>query len=139
MEIDAYPANAQSWQQVHKTEASEEINALFGYLSVFHDTHGFYVDGVDEFTARGPEDWRTRAKERVFSCAKRSVIARFPALDDLAIAKMCRLEERDRSWIEALHRLRPLSKPLLRELLARVPALEPMIAERARSFLDQLH
>ena len=41
IEIDAYPANAREWETVHKTEASEEVNALFGYLSQFHETHGF--------------------------------------------------------------------------------------------------
>jgi hypothetical protein len=65
IEIDAYPANAKEWEAQHGVEASEEINANFGYLSPFHETHGFYIDGVDETTAtstglaRPPSD-RTR-------------------------------------------------------------------------------
>ena len=59
-DIDAYPANARAWQAEHNVEASEEINALFGYGSQFAKTHGFYIDGVDERTAMLPRDWRSR-------------------------------------------------------------------------------
>ena len=67
-EIDAYPANARVWELQEKTrhpnespEASEHINALFGSGSMFHQTHGFYIDGVDENTARLPAGWQKRA------------------------------------------------------------------------------
>jgi hypothetical protein len=40
-------------------EASEDIAALFGEGSAFHRKHGFYIDGVDENTARLPRDWTT--------------------------------------------------------------------------------
>ena len=63
-EIDTYPANAKAWQAAHDVEASEEINALFGYRSQFDRTHGFYIDGVDEKTAMLPPDWRSRAAVR---------------------------------------------------------------------------
>ena len=66
-EIDAFPANAKSWETQEKAnhpdeapEASEHINALFGEGSRFHETHGFYIDGVDENTALLPSDWRAR-------------------------------------------------------------------------------
>jgi hypothetical protein len=57
-EIDAFPANAKLWETQEKAkhpgespEASEHINARFGEGSQFHETHGFYIDGVDENTA----------------------------------------------------------------------------------------
>jgi hypothetical protein len=60
-EIDAYPGNNRDWEAKNPGEiASEEINALFGYGSNFHTTHGFYIDGVDENSARLPADWRSR-------------------------------------------------------------------------------
>ncbi|MGB7658956.1 MAG: hypothetical protein WBL96_11575, partial [Pseudolabrys sp.] len=64
-EIDAYPANARLWELEEKVrhpnespEASEHINALFGSGSLFHQTHGFYIDGVDENTAKLPAGWQ---------------------------------------------------------------------------------
>src|ERR1051326_7136672 len=67
-EIDAFPGNAQIWETREKEkhpnetpEVSEHINALFGDGSQFHETHGFYIDGVDQNTAVLPQDWRTRA------------------------------------------------------------------------------
>jgi hypothetical protein len=65
-EIDAYPGNAGIWEVTRKAidpdddpEASEEVAALFGEGSAFHRKHGFYIDGVDENTARLPRDWAT--------------------------------------------------------------------------------
>ncbi len=67
-QIDAYPENAKIWEITQKEldpeyppEASEEINALFGEGSDFHREHGFYIDGVDENTARLPPDWNKRS------------------------------------------------------------------------------
>jgi hypothetical protein len=60
-EIDAYPGNARDWERREKQkhpdefpEASEHIDALFGSGSQFHQTHGFFIDGVDENTAMLP-------------------------------------------------------------------------------------
>src|SRR5262245_32330069 len=54
-EIDVYPGNAKDWEAQERRkhpnetpEASEHIDALFGMGSLFHRTHGFYIDGVDE-------------------------------------------------------------------------------------------
>ena len=59
-EIDAYPGNAKQWQQINTdTEASEHINALFGYGSQFHQDSRVYIDGVDEDTAKLPVGWES--------------------------------------------------------------------------------
>lgn len=57
-EIYAFPENAKIWETREKAmhpdespEASEHINALFGEGSMFHETHGFFIDGVDDTTA----------------------------------------------------------------------------------------
>jgi hypothetical protein len=64
-EIDAFPGNARIWEIQEKKkhpeespEASEHIDALFGSGSQFHQTHGFYIDGVDENTATLPAGGR---------------------------------------------------------------------------------
>src|SRR5215467_7336750 len=77
-EIDAYPENAGDWERKERKkhpdeapEASEQINALFGSGSQFHQTHGFYIDGVDQHTARLPDGWQTRAVVRQVPLGRR--------------------------------------------------------------------
>jgi hypothetical protein len=81
-EIDAYPDNAKIWGIPQKEldpeyppEASEEINALVGEGSDFHRERGFYIDGVDENTARLPPDWTKRAICREVEVDGRQVLA----------------------------------------------------------------
>jgi len=62
-EIDIYPENNRDWEARNPGfEASEEISVLFGEMSQFHQRFGFYLDGVDENTARMPPDWMDHAE-----------------------------------------------------------------------------
>jgi hypothetical protein len=59
LEFDAYPENFEEWEALNiGLEASEEVDALFGYESEFHREFGFYVDGVRKFFSIGS---RTRS------------------------------------------------------------------------------
>jgi hypothetical protein len=114
-EIDLYPENARTWEAEEKKkhpdqapEASEHIDALFGSGSQFHLTHGFYIDGVDENTATLPADWQTRAVVRQIDVGGRKVTAIAPSPEDLIVSKLARLEEKDKSFIEAYYSERPL-------------------------------
>jgi hypothetical protein len=67
-EIDAFPGNAMTWEIAQeeiepgvKHIASEHIFKNFGFGSQFHETHGFFIDGVDEMTATFPRGWKSRA------------------------------------------------------------------------------
>lgn len=102
LEIDAYPGNAASWEAIHGDEASEEINASFGYASAFHTAHGFYIDGVDGATATLPRDWRDRQKVLEDEVDGRTIYIVTPALEDLVVSKLARLSDKDREWIAAL-------------------------------------
>lgn len=114
-EIDVFPENAKVWEVQEKAkypnetpEASEHIDALFGSGSLFHQTHGFYIDGVDENTATLPAGWQTRAVVR-----------------------------QDRSFIEAYHAVRPLDPSLIEERID-LSDFDPQIAVRAREFIRNL-
>ena len=52
MEADVYPRN-------HRDRA-ELVEGSIGELSMFHETFGYYADGVDEGTATLPEGWQDR-------------------------------------------------------------------------------
>jgi hypothetical protein len=138
-EVDAYPANAREWAARHGgTEASEEINALFGYGSDFDGTFGFYIDGVDEFTAKLPSDWKERAvRRRVFVDPGWFATAVAPSIEDLVVSKLARFDHKDRAFAEAIHAAKPLDIDSIKRLLPKTP-IEPGTADRLRAFLDGL-
>lgn len=143
-EIDAYPENAKEWESEERKkhpderpEASEQINALFGSGSRFHRTHGFYIDGVDQHTARLPDGWETRAVKREVRFGRRIVTAIAPCPDDLIVSKLARLDDKDRAYIEAYYAERTLDPALLEERIG-LTHLEPEVAHRARMYLRGL-
>jgi hypothetical protein len=143
-EIDAYPENAKIWEITQKEldpdcppEASEEINALFGEGSDFHRDHGFYIDGVDENTARLPPDWNKRSIHRTVEVDGRQVLAVAPCPEDVIVSKLARLSEKDREFIEAYHAARPLNQNLIVERI-KATKLEPAFQEQAIAFVGRL-
>jgi hypothetical protein len=143
-EIDAYPENAKIWEIMQKElnpddqpEASEEINALFGEGSKFHREHGFYIDGVDENTARLPEDWNKRAISKTIDVDGRMVLAVAPCPEDVIVSKLARLSDKDKEFVEAYHAARPLNGELLIERI-KATKLEAALQERAISFVGRL-
>jgi hypothetical protein len=143
-EIDLYPENAKNWEAEEKSkhpdefpEASEQINALFGSGSQFHRTYGFYIDGVDENTARLPAGWQARAVVRQIDVGGRTVTAIAPCPDDLIVSKLARLEDKDKSFIETYYSERPLDLKLIEERIS-LSDLEPRIAQRACAYIRNL-
>lgn len=144
-EIDAFPANAKLWEveEAKRTRdgvlpiASEHIDGLFGENSPFHAAHGFYIDGVDETTAKLPKGWQGRAIKVRTEVDGRRVVGVAPAPEDLVVSKIARLDERDREFVEAIHERRPLDLDLL-EQRVRETDLEPAVAERAIAYIRSL-
>jgi hypothetical protein len=143
-EIDAYPENAKLWEITRKEldpdcppEASEEINALFGEGSAFHRKHGFYIDGVDENTARLPADWNTRAITKPVDVDGRQVLAVAPCPEDVIVSKLARLLDKDKKFIAVYHAERPLD---LQQTVERIEAtsLEPALQQQAIEFVTRL-
>jgi hypothetical protein len=97
-EIDAFPQNAKIWEveEAQRTRdgvrpiASEHIDGLFGSESQFHRTHGFYIDGVDETTAKLPKGWQGRAVKVRTEVEGRTVTAVAPAAEDLVVSEVAR-------------------------------------------------
>ncbi len=144
-EVDAYPENARIWEieEAKKAdgppvEASEHIHGLFGEGSQFHRTHGFYIDGVDEGTARLPRGWHTRAMVRQFDVYGRMVKAVAPSPEDLILSKLARLDDKDKQFVEAYHRARPLDINLIEARIAETD-LDPAVAARAIAYMRSLH
>jgi hypothetical protein len=143
-EIDAYPENARLWEINQKKlapdyppEASEEINAFFGEGSDFHRNHGFYIDGVDENTARLPPDWNTRAIYKEVDVDDRTVLAVAPCPEDVIVSKLARLSDKDKEFVEAYHAARPLNLDVIVERI-KATTLEAELQQRAIGFVTRL-
>ena len=137
-EIDAYPINWLGWEQDHPgDEASEEINALFGWGSIFHEAHGFYIDGVDANTATLPPGWQDRVIHLAVQLDGTTVTAIAPSPEDLVVSKLVRLDEKDIAYIQERHRFRPLD---IETVVDRLAATETDDATRksALAFLSFL-
>jgi hypothetical protein len=144
LEIDAYPANAKVWElsEGRKSggpalEASEHINGLFGEFSQFHETHGFYIDGTDENTARLPKGWNSRAIVRTLEVDGRIVKGVAPAPEDLIVSKLARLDDKDKAFVEAYHRARPLDLTLIESRIGETD-LDVALAQRAIAYVRGL-
>ena len=144
-EIDAYPGNAKIWEAAEAArdedgpppEASEHINALFGWGSQFHASHGFYIDGVDEMTAKLPQSWQSRATVRSFNVDGRMVKTIAPSPDDLIVSKLARLDDKDKGFVEAYHRERKLDVRLIESRIAETD-LDPVAADKAIAYIRKL-
>jgi hypothetical protein len=143
-EIDAYPGNAKLWEITRKKldldcppEASEEINAFFGEGSTFHRNHSFYIDGVDENTARLPADWNTRAIYKDVDVDGRRVLAVAPCPEDVIVSKLARLSDKDKDFVEAYHAGRPLDLELIIER-TKTTDLAPALQQRAIDLVKRL-
>lgn len=137
-EIDAYPGNYSAWESRHPGQlASEEINVWFGIGSRFHETFGFYIDGVDADTAKFPPGWRERAKTRTVRDDGKTMRAVAPCIEDLVVSKIHRLDRKDRDFIRACHDMRALDVALILKRLAETGPAEE-ISTRAAMFLETL-
>lgn len=137
-EIDAYPGNIHGWESQNPGQlASEEINVWFGIGSRFHETFGFYIDGVDAETAKFPPGWRERAVGKTVHVDGKTIRAVAPCIEDLIVSKLHRLGRKDRNFIRACHDMRALDGALIEQRLAETGPAEE-IAIRAKMFLETL-
>ena len=137
-EIDIYPENYRDWEARNPGfEASEEISVLFGEMSHFHERFGFYLDGVDENTARMPPDGLDHAETMEIDVYGRIAVIVCPCIEDVIVSKLHRLVEKDVTFIKACAQARPLDR--LR-ILDRFRATGPdqVLINRAESLFASL-
>jgi hypothetical protein len=112
-------------------------DGLFGWNSQFHQTHGFYIDGVDETTAKLPQGWQARAVKVGTEVAGRTVFGIAPAPEDLIASKLARMDDRDKKFVEAIHAQRSLDLDLVEQRIREIN-LDPAIEKRAVAYIRSL-
>jgi hypothetical protein len=88
-EADVYPLNHPARWNV--------IDGAIGELSPFHDTFGYYAQGVEEGTAVLPDGWRERLVA-VCTPATRGATGLCLEVHDLVISKYVAGREKDRAF-----------------------------------------
>lgn len=111
-DVDIYPRN--------RPERADLIEGSIGELSPFHETYGYYAQGVGEGTAVLPEGWQSRL-----------VAVPTPAgtglclePHDLVISKYVAGREKDRDYVRSVLGHRLVERDTLLERLARTPINE---------------
>lgn len=123
VEADLFPLN--------HPERAEVIDGTIGELSPFHETFGYYAQGVGEDTARLPQGW----KERLIVIQNentRGVKGLCLEVHDLLVAKTVAGREKDLSFLEDAAKHHMADAEVLLRRLATVEA-DPAVVEKARN------
>lgn len=89
-EIDLYPA-------LHP-ERADLIDGAVGMHSSFHETFGYFADGVGPETAMLPSDWMARASFHSIG----DIATICPELHDLAVSKCVEGRDKDADFVREL-------------------------------------
>lgn len=108
-EADIYPKN--------KPERWELIDGAIGELSTFHDTFGYYAQGVEEGVATLPNGWKNRLIP-LSNAATRGATGFCLELHDLLISKYVANREKDRRYCRAAAAAGLADRQVLLERLA---------------------
>lgn len=91
MEADVYPRNA--------PERADLVDGSIGEGSMFHETFGYYAQGVGPHTATLPAGWQGRLIP-VAGASTRGVTGWCLEIHDLLVSKAAAGREKDRAFVE---------------------------------------
>lgn len=118
------------------------IEGIAGEWSPFEEQHGFNIDGVDLETAVLPDGWRDRLiKVQNANTAAITGSPRYTGWcldkEDLCVAKLCALREKDRNFVAALLDANLVDAHVIAERLSEVPPKHRGSAEHALAWLAE--
>jgi hypothetical protein len=112
VEADVYPKN--------KPERWNVIDGAIGELSPFHDTFGYYAQGVQEGTATLPDGWKVRLV-LISNAGTRFAKGWCLETHDLVLSKYVADRDKDRRFIAGAVAAGYVRKELLLERLSGMP------------------
>jgi hypothetical protein len=131
MEADVWPRN--------HPERWELVDGAIGELSMFHDTFGYYAQGVGRETAVLPDGWEDRLVA-VSTPATRGATGWCLEVHDLLISKCVAGREKDREFVHTAIAHGLADREVLAARLAATPVEEDqrarIEAQIARSFAE---
>lgn len=122
IEVDVQPKN--------QPDRTIDIDGALGELSLFHQTHGFYVHGVSIDSARFPEGWKERVVRVVDEIQTNGMIGLCVEVHDLAASKIVAFREKDRNFTRTLIIEELIDYKLLAERIRILPVDTDIIENR---------
>ena len=113
----------------HHPDRADLIDGSIGELSPFHDTFGYYAQGVGPETATLPAGWEERLVT-IQSKATRGALGLCLEVHDLALSKYVAGREKDDTFCRALVRRGLVDRATLEARLATM-TLDPRLREAA--------
>jgi hypothetical protein len=113
---------------------SDILSGAIGEWSPFHESFGFYVDGVSMTTPDAPRGWQSRLV-RVQTPAMNGAAALAMEPHDLCVAKLFAHREKDLTFVAALIAARLVDPTIIRERALLVDA-SPATTEKVLAWLD---
>lgn len=112
-----------------------QLDGAIGELSPFHQTNGYYGQGVGITTAKLSPGWRDRL---VLYRNRNTTPARGWCLErhDCVASKLAAFREKDREFAEALIAAGLVDARVVRERFAQIEHLDPRLRARALAWLD---
>jgi hypothetical protein len=136
-EIDILPLGE---DDADTARLADVIEGVAGEWSPFEEQHGFSIDGVDLQTAILPIGWRDRLVK--VQNANTAALSGQPQYigwcldkEDLCVAKLCALREKDRNFVGALLDSGLVDAEIITRRLAEVPAQHRSAADGALAWL----
>lgn len=117
VEADLYPKN--------RPERSDLIDGSIGEGSPFHETFGYYAQGVGETTAVLPKGWKERVIP-VQSAATRGATGLCLEMHDLVVSKLVAGREKDLRFARAAATNGLIDERVLRSRLAETELVEAL-------------
>ena len=116
MEADIYPKEA--------PELADKIDGAIGEGSQFHETHGYYAQGVGPKTATLPSDWQRRL-HRVQNANTNGRVGYCLDVIDLFLSKAAAGRDKDREFCVALLQHAYVTLDQVLELVPTMPINDP--------------
>lgn len=126
-EADVYPRNY--------PERADLIDGSIGELSPFHQTFGYYAQGVGQQTATLPDNWGERLIP-VRNPRTRGATGWCLEVHDLVISKYAANREKDREFVRVVIRHGLVEREILGERLA-ATTLEPRLRSLINALIEQ--
>jgi hypothetical protein len=115
---------------------ADTVDAAIGELSPFHESFGFYAQGVSVRTAILPNGWRDRVIHWSTNSTGRAHAA-FLDPHDCVVSKLVAYREKDRAFAQALLHARLIDISTLRSRVDALPAgVDPRVTRQLHSWLD---
>lgn len=125
--IDPFPPEAERSVEadvapLHDADEAKAdlIDGSIGEASMFHQSFGYFAQGVSASTAILPDGWRDRLV-RYQTPDTNGVVALCPEIHDLWLSKAAALRPKDVEFCTALLERNLVDRDTLRERLARMP------------------